>query len=47
MKLPPSCTIKNWVSTVNTITPRNMGFLRPLTMFQLLVMDRALNSLKI
>lgn len=47
VKLPPSCTIKNCVRTVKIITARNMGFLRPLTMFQLLVMDRALNSLKI
>lgn len=47
VKLPPSCTMRNCASNVKTITPRNMGFFRPLTMFQPFVMDRALNSLKI
>lgn len=47
VKLPPFCTIKYCVRTVNTITPRNMGFFNPFTMFQLLVIERELNSLKI
>lgn len=47
MKLPPFSTMTNCVSTVKKMTPKNMGFFNPFTTFQLLVMDRELNSLNI